>query len=190
VIGGNCQPAPPFLDNVMNTKLTVFALFAATIPVANWLIGNVGTACIPNGPCLIPVGFGFMAPSGVIMIGVALVLRDLLHELAGWKWAALAVIFGAALSLVVAPPAIAVASSVAFLFAEMADLAVYTPLRKRNKSIAVLASGLVGAAIDSSLFVYLAFGSLEFAAGTTLGKIYASLAVALFLMAKQRRLRQ
>ncbi len=28
--------------------------FVATIPAANWLIGNLGTTCVPNGPCLIP----------------------------------------------------------------------------------------------------------------------------------------
>ena len=36
-----------------------FAAFAATVPLANWLIGNVGTFCVPNGPCVIPVGFGY-----------------------------------------------------------------------------------------------------------------------------------
>ncbi|MBN4747477.1 VUT family protein, partial [Pandoraea nosoerga] len=51
--------------------------FIATIPLANWLIGNVGTTCVPGGPCIIPVGFGLMAPSGVLMVGLALVLRDL-----------------------------------------------------------------------------------------------------------------
>ena len=48
-------------------------LFALTIPAANWLIGNVGTKCVPNGPCLIPVApGGLVAPSGVTMIGIAL----------------------------------------------------------------------------------------------------------------------
>jgi uncharacterized PurR-regulated membrane protein YhhQ (DUF165 family) len=168
--------------------LRVMALFAfaATIPAANWLIGNVGQ-CIPQGPCLIPVGFGLMAPSGVLMIGLALVLRDWLHELSGWRWAAVAVLVGGALSLAVSPPALALASAVAFTVAELADLAVYAPLRKRGRHIAVLASGVVGAALDSALFVWLAFGSLEFSAGTTLAKIYASAAVALWLAWRARR---
>lgn len=59
-----------------------FALFALTVPAANWMIGNVGT-CIPDGPCLVPVGFGFEAPSGVLMVGAALVLRDIVHERLG-----------------------------------------------------------------------------------------------------------
>ena len=31
------------------------AAFIACVPLANWLIQNVGTICVPNGPCLIPV---------------------------------------------------------------------------------------------------------------------------------------
>lgn len=167
-------------------KLIAFALFAATIPAANWLIGNVGN-CIPNGPCLIPVGFGLMAPSGVLMIGLALVLRDWLHELAGARWSIVAVLVGGALSLTFSPPALAVASAVAFTLAELADLAVYTPLRKRSKPLAVMSSQIVGAALDSIIFVYLAFGSLQFSAGTTLAKIYAGAAVALAVYLMETR---
>ena len=166
--------------------IAVFAAFAATIPAANWLIGNVGV-CLPNGPCLIPVGFSLMAPSGVIMIGLALVLRDWLHELAGWRLAFVAVIAGAILSLFVSPPALATASAAAFLFAELADLGVYAQLRARSRPLAVMASQVVGATLDSMIFVYLAFGSLEFSAGTTLAKIYAGAVVAAFLWARGRR---
>lgn len=167
-------------------KYLAFAAFAATIPAANWLIGNAGTTCIPNGPCLIPVGFGLMAPSGVLMIGLALVLRDWLHELAGWRWSFVAVLIGGALSLAFSPPALAVASAAAFTLAELADLAVYARLRDRGKALAVMASQVAGATLDSALFVYLAFGSLEFSAGTTLAKIYAGAAVALFLAVRRK----
>ena len=171
----------------IHQKLIPFAAFAATIPVANWLIGNVGTTCVPDGPCLIPVGFGLMAPSGVLMIGLALVLRDWLHEAAGWKWSFVAVVVGALLSLIFSPPAIAVASAVAFALAELSDLAVYARLRERGKHVAVMASQVVGAALDSALFVWIAFGSLQFSAGTTLGKIYAGAAVALVLWIRSRK---
>lgn len=172
----------------MLLKLIPFGLFAATIPMANWLIGNVGTTCIPDGPCLIPVGFGLMAPSGVLMIGLALVLRDWLHEAAGWMWALVAVLFGGVLSLAVSPPPIAIASAAAFTLAELADLGVYAKLRERGKPVAVIASQVVGAFLDSALFVYLAFGSFEFSAGTTLAKIYAGAIVASFLYARGRAL--
>lgn len=161
--------------------------FALTIPAANWLIGNVGTFCVPDGPCLVPVGFGLMAPSGVLMIGLALVLRDWVHELWGWCVAAGCVLIGAALSLAFSPASIAVASAVAFGLSEMADLAVYSKLRERGKPLAVMASQVIGAAIDSALFVWIAFGSLEFSAGNTIAKIYAGIAVAGALWLMQRR---
>lgn len=174
------------VNNKTMLKFAAFGLFAANIPIANWLIGNVGN-CIPNGPCLIPVGFGLMAPSGVLMIGLALVLRDWLHELAGWRWSFVAVLVGAALSLLFSPPALAIASATAFLLAETADLAVYAKLRKRGKPLAVMASQIVGAAMDSALFVWIAFGSFDFSVGTTLAKIYAGAIVAALLFAKSRR---
>jgi uncharacterized PurR-regulated membrane protein YhhQ (DUF165 family) len=162
-------------------KYLAFLLFTATIPLANWFISNVGTSCIPNGPCLIPVGFGLMAPSGVLFIGLALVLRDWLQELTNWKWSFVAVLLGGLLSLVTSNPYIAVASAVAFVVAETLDLTVYTPLRKKGRDIAVLASGIVGSVADSVLFVLIAFGSIEFAAGTILAKMYASIVVATYL---------
>ena len=157
-----------------------FALiaYALTIPAANWLIGNVGTVCVPNGPCLIPVGFGLMAPSGVLMIGLALVLRDAVHSLLGIRWAVVAVAAGVALSFAVAPPALAIASAAAFALSELADLSVYAPLRRRSLALAVLASGTVGAAVDCVAFLWLAFGSLDFIAGQMLGKAWATLAAA------------
>lgn len=159
-------------------KLIAAALFAATIPAANWLIGNVGDCS--HGPCTIPVGFGLYAPSGVLMIGIALVLRDWLHELAGWRWSVAAVAVGAVISAALSPT-LAVASGAAFLFAELADLTVYANLRERGRALAVAASGAVGAAIDSAIFLGLAFGSLDFIAGNVVGKLYASVAVAAFL---------
>jgi len=159
----------------------VACLFAATIPAANWLIGNVGTECTPDGPCLVPVGFGLMAPSGVLMIGLALVLRDWLHECAGWRWSAVAVLVGGALSFAIAPAEIALASAVAFTVAEMTDLGVYAPLRRRGLALAVMASGVVGAIVDSVLFVWIAFGALDLSIGLAIAKIYASAAVAAWL---------
>lgn len=128
-----------------------------------------------------------MAPSGVLMIGLALVLRDWLHEVAGWKASAIAVVLGAGVSVLVSPPAIAVASATALLFAEMADLAVYAKLRRRSKPLAVFVSQIVGSAIDSALFVWIAFGSLNFSAGTTVAKVYAGIAVAAYLWARTAR---
>ena len=156
------------------------AAYAATIPVANWMIGNVGE-CIPDGPCLLPVGFGLMAPSGVLMIGAALVLRDAVHSLLGWKWAVAAILVGAALSFTFSPPALVIASVTAFLLSELADLSIYAPLRRKRIVLAVLASGAVGAAVDSAVFLWLAFGSLDFIEGQIVGKIWMTAIAAAIL---------
>jgi uncharacterized PurR-regulated membrane protein YhhQ (DUF165 family) len=152
-----------------------FAAFCLTIPAANWLIGNVGTECVPGGPCLVPVGFGLMAPSGVLMIGLALVLRDAVHRALGATWAFGAILAGGVLSALVAPPALVVASTAAFLLSETADLFVYAPLYRRRLVTAVVASGIVGAIVDSAVFLSLAFGSLDFIAGQVLGKVWMTL---------------
>ena len=113
-----------------------------------------------------------MAPSGVLMIGIALVLRDLVQRRLGVIYSASAVIVGAILSALVAPPSLVLASGVAFLLSEFADLAVYTPLARRRLVAAVVASSLVGLVVDSIIFLWLAFGSLEFLAGQVVGKAW------------------
>ena len=146
------------------------AAFALTIPAANWLIGNAGIVCLDKGPCLIPVAPGLMAPSGVLMIGLALVLRDLVQRRLGAMFAIAAILTGAFLSAFLAPPSLVLASSAAFLLSELADFAVYTPLQRRRLVLAVFASGIVGLTIDSAIFLYLAFGNLDFIAGQIVGK--------------------
>jgi uncharacterized PurR-regulated membrane protein YhhQ (DUF165 family) len=79
-------------------------------------------------------------------------------------------------------PAFAFASGAAFLFSELADLAVYTPLQKKRWFGAIAASNLVGTIIDSALFLWLAFGSLAFIEGQIVGK-YAMTVVALVVLA-------
>ena len=68
------------------------------------------------------------------------------------------------------------ASAVAFLFSEFADLAVYTPLARRRLVAAVVASSMVGLVVDSMVFLWLAFGSLEFLSGQIIGKTWMVLA--------------
>ncbi len=161
--------------------------FGLCIPAANWLIGNAGTACVPDGPCLIPVAPGLMAPSGVLMIGLALVLRDMVQRRLGLEWSAAAIIAGAALSAFIAPPALVLASGVAFLLSELADLAVYTPLQRRRLVLAVIASSTVGLIVDSAVFLYLAFGSLEYLPGQVIGKAWMVVLAIPFIAWLRRR---
>jgi uncharacterized PurR-regulated membrane protein YhhQ (DUF165 family) len=163
-------------------------LFALTIPAANWLIGHVGTACMaPHGPCVVPVAPGITAPSGVMMVGVALVLRDLVQRRLGAAMSALAILVGAGISVLVAPAALILASAVAFLLSEFADLAVYTPLARRRLVAAVIASSCAGLVVDSVVFLWLAFGSLDFLLGQIIGKAWMVLLSIPFVAWLRRR---
>jgi uncharacterized PurR-regulated membrane protein YhhQ (DUF165 family) len=162
-------------------------VFGLTIPVANWMIGNVGTKCVPNGPCLIPVGPGILAPSGVLMIGIALVLRDLVQRRLGVAYAVAAILGGTLISAGLAPPSLVIASGLAFLLSEAADLAVYTPLARRRLLTAVVASSLVGLVVDSIVFLWLAFGSLDFLVGQIMGKAWMVLLSIPFVAYLRRR---
>ena len=166
--------------------------FGLCIPAANWLIGHVGTVCVPGGgPCLIPVAPGLMAPSGVLMVGLALVLRDMVQRRLGLGWASAAVLAGAVLSALLAPPALVVASAAAFLLSEAVDLAVYTPLQRRGLVLAVALSSVAGLVLDSVVFLLLAFGSLDYLAGQVVGKLWmvlASLPLVAWLRRRDARL--
>ena len=105
-----------------------------------------------------------MAPSGVLMIGAALVLRDLVQRRLGVEFGIGAIVVGAMISAALAPPSLVLASAAAFLLSEFADFAVYTPLARRRLVAAVVASSVVGLVVDSIVFLWLAFGSLEFPA--------------------------
>jgi queuosine precursor transporter len=157
------------------------ACFCLCIPLANWMIGHIGTFCVPDGPCMLPVWPGIAAPSGVVVVGLALVLRDLVQRRLGLKWSLAAIAAGAVISWIISPPQLVLASVVAFLFSELADTLVFTPLQRRGLVLAVLASGLIGICVDSVLFLTLAFGSLSFLGGQIIGKIW-SLVVALPLI--------
>lgn len=173
----------------MKIGYLALAAFVATIPAANWLIGHVGAVCVPNGPCLLPVGFGLTAPSGVLMVGAALVLRDMVHEQFGAKIALGAILAGALLSALLASPSLAAASAAAFLLSELADLIVYAPLRERRLYLAVVLSGVAGAIVDSAVFLFLAFGSLDFIGGQVLGKFWMTLATLPILWLARNRCR-
>ncbi len=191
------KPPPAPSHRTPGQKLVALAYlmaFIACIPAANWMIGNVGTVCPPpHGPCLVPVwpwgpkGMALMAPSGVLVIGLALVLRDLVQRRLGRSATLAAIVAGALLSGAVAPPPLVYASAIAFLLSELADFAVYTPLQERGLVLAVLASSVVGAVADSLLFLWLAFGSLDFLAGQVVGKLLMVLAALPFIHWIRRR---
>ena len=156
--------------------VVALAGYALTIVAANWAIERYGP---------VPVGFGQQAPAGVWFAGLAFTFRDLTQTGLGRRWTVVAIVAGAALSLAISP-SFAVASGTAFLLSELADFAVYTPLAERRWLAAVAASNAVGLVVDSALFLWLAFGSLDFLPGQVIGKAWMTLlAVALLLPARR-----
>ena len=153
-------------------KWILLIAYAACVPLANWMIGNVGE-CIPDGPCLLQMGFGLSAPSGVLIIGAALMLRDAIQMVAGWRWGLIAIGIGAIVSYLLSSPFIVMASVASFVLSELVDFAIYTPLAQKRLTLALIASGVVGAIIDSAAFLLIAFGSIDFIGGQVLGKLYA-----------------
>ena len=171
----------PFSMSGRTVGLISLILFILTIPAGNWVVMNVGTVCPPVWP-------GIMSPSAVLFAGLALILRDAVQSLLGKRWTLVAIAAGAALSGVLSEPAIILGSTCAFLFSELADFAVYTPLRERHLTLAIVLSGLVGSIVDSVIFLSLAFGSLDFIVGQVIGKFWMSLiAGAMIIMWRSTR---
>jgi hypothetical protein len=167
------------------------ALYCLTVPAANWMIGHVGEGCSASGPCLIPVAPGLMAPSGVLMIGAALVLRDLVQRRLGVEFGLAAIVAGAIISAGLSPRSIVLASAAAFLLSESIDFAVYSPLARRRLVLAVVASSMVGLVVDSLVFLWLAFGSLDFLLGQIVGKswmVLLSVPVVAYLRRRDERI--
>jgi uncharacterized PurR-regulated membrane protein YhhQ (DUF165 family) len=153
------------------------ACYVSTIFAANWALQTFG---------VVPIGFGLLAPAGVLFAGLAFTFRDLVHEALGRGWTFGAILLGAALSAFVSPQ-FALASGLAFLVSETADLLVYSPLRARHWLWAVALSNTVGVLIDSALFLLLAFGSLDFLAGQVVAKSYTTLVAVTLLGAWRLR---
>lgn len=122
--------------------------YLTCIVAANWLTARYG---------LVPVGFSQVVTAGTFAAGMSFVARDGLQDVAGRRAVLGAIVLGAGLSTLLSPIRLAVASGLTFLVSETADMAVYTPLRQRDRRMAGwLASNIVGSLIDSALFLWLA----------------------------------
>lgn len=120
---------------------------AGSVLLSNWLTSRYG---------LVAAGFGLLVTAGTYTAGAALGLRDAVHALGGVRWSLAAIAAGVTVSAVAGDGRIAAASAVAFGLAELADLAVYVPLRRRGWRPAVIASNAVGAVADTVVFLTVA----------------------------------
>ncbi len=128
-------------------RALALAAYIGTIVAANWATATFG---------LVPIGFGLMVTAGTFAAGFALVARDWVQTTSPWWVVPVAILAGATLSAVTSNPAIAVASGVAFLASEAVDWGVFTPLRERSLAVAVVASSVIAAPVDTVLFLWLA----------------------------------
>src|SRR5262249_5249904 len=130
---GGCEIYGSKADMIENDKrkyiegAIFLVLFCLTIPAANWMIGHVGTVCVPNGPCLVPVAPGLLAPSGVLMVGAALVLRDLVQRRLGVEFGVGAIVVGAAISAGLGPPPPRFGLATAVFLSEFSHFSVFHP---------------------------------------------------------------
>lgn len=155
-------------------SIAAAAAFLGCILAANYVTTEYG---------MVPVGFGLMATAGTYFAGLTFVLRDTVQDGLGKAWTAFLIVLGAVLSYAVADPFIALASGVAFLAAEAADLAIYTPLRRRGYVRAAIASNVVGAVLDTVLFLWIAGFPIAGAwQGQVVGKLSITLAVVLMVV--------
>jgi uncharacterized PurR-regulated membrane protein YhhQ (DUF165 family) len=152
-------------------KYLNLTLFLGLILAANYVTTEYG---------MVPVGFGLVTTAGTYLAGLTFVVRDSLQDTGGKRLVLAAIVAGAVLSFLIAAPFIALASGCAFLASETADLAVYTPLRRRGYVRAAVASNVVGAVVDTVLFLWVAgFPVWSSLGGQLTGKLLVTLAVVL-----------
>ena len=161
-------------------RLIVAAAFIgllASVYAANWLVQHVGIVRIWP--------WNLYAPAGVYMAGLAFLFRDTVQRL-GSVWLALGgIAAGAVLSLAISPT-LAGASAAAFTLSELTGLAVLWALGRRL-AVAIGVAQAAAAAVDSAVFLWLAFGSLAFWEGQFVGKLTV-LAIAYPVVYGSRRL--
>lgn len=160
-------------------KITTFAAFIGCVIGANWALDTYGFVDL-IGPGVV------MVPAGVYFAGLAFGVRDALHEL-DQRLVVPAIVVGAFVSWWI-EPSFAVASGAAFLLAELADYAVYAPLRNRSWPAAVAASNIAGSVVDSLLFLWIAFDTTDGWVDLTIGKT-AMIAPAVVIVWGVRQLR-
>ena len=133
------------------TTAALAAIYLAAVVAANIAVAAFGPDSV------VVVAFLF--------IGLDLTTRDELHD--RWRgrrlWLRMfsLITAGGALSYLLAPGTgqVAVASSVAFVCAGMADAIMYRLLGSRSRRLRVNGSNVLGAGVDSLVFPTLAFGA-------------------------------
>lgn len=147
-------------------------VYIAGVVLANVLTERYG---------LVPVAFGLVTTAGTYAAAVVLVARNFAQDAIGRRWVLALMAVGVALSWWLASPQLAIASGVAFALSELADMAIYTPLRERGRSRAVLIASSIGAVVDTFVFLALAGFPLSAAPGQLVVKVGMAVVAALIV---------
>ncbi|WP_327359523.1 VUT family protein [Streptomyces sp. NBC_01304] len=140
----NPQPGSPDHRQDRWAGYAVLAAYVLALIAANWATSHYG---------LIPVGFGYTATAGTVAAGIALMLRNLIQDYLGRRAVVGAIVVGSCISAATTDQAVALASACAVLVSELADMCLYTPLRRRGWVRAVLPATLLGALLDTVVFL-------------------------------------
>jgi uncharacterized PurR-regulated membrane protein YhhQ (DUF165 family) len=134
----------------MNEISYILLVLAADLLAARWIV---------------PLPFGLAVPAGVFPIALIFTVRDDIHEKYGRKGAYALITIASVLSWVLSAilgssllARVTLASVAAFALNEIVDTEIYHTLRKRNRFMAILGSNAVSAALDSVIFIAIAFG--------------------------------
>jgi queuosine precursor transporter len=158
--------------------------FVGLVLLANWLASRY-IVHVPLTP--------YLAPAGVFAIGGVLVLRDWMQQLAGLRRTMPLVYAAGLFSWLVGDLAgwtslqkIAIASVIAFTVSETIEALVFTPIRNKNLTLGVALSATIGNAVDSYIFLTIAFSSTAFFWGQFWGKNEAIALGVLLTFARRR----
>lgn len=173
---------------------TATAAYIGAVVLANYLTAHLG---------LVPAGPGLLVTAGTYAAGAALLARDFVHRHATARWGhrrGIGYVLGCialagVLSWATSTPALALASTVAFLTAEGVDLGVFIPVRERaGFLVGALASNVVSAPVDTMVFLAVAGFPLTWSAvgGQFVAKVIWATVVplALWWLATTRSRRQ
>lgn len=150
------------------TTVVATTAFLGSIVVANLLSTYFG---------LVPIGFGLTVSAGSFAAGAALIARDFVQDNTRRTVVGALILIGALVSYLLGDGRIALASGIAFLLSEFIDMAVYTPLRGRSWAMAVLASTVVAAPVDTVLFLQISGFGVTWPA--ILGQFFVKVAMAI-----------
>ena len=149
----------------MRYKFTT--LYVALIVAVNYAFTVVPLVKLPDGT---------MWPPVALLVGLIFVARDFAQREGGHK-VLLAMLVGVAISYFMSNPFVATASAAAFLIGELVDWAIYTHT-KRPLSQRILFSSLLGAPVDSAVFL----GLLSLLSPVGIAAMTASKLIAAFIV--------